>query len=245
MKIIAMITARSTSSRFPRKHLAILDGSPMISHIIENIKCLRGIDDIVLATTMNSEDDDLADLVKQQNCDVVRGSENDLVERHGRVLLDFNPDAVLDISGDCPFMDIKAVQAVIDSVKSHPFYDSYGMSGPYARVPEMLAGVKSASWYLKAFEIYAKHTEFCSADQYWLATIKEPNCMSAYTVDGSAFLNKTVTPMKMSIDWRLELNFWNIVIEHLGYYPTSADDFNKAFKELGDKPFIWSENNGS
>jgi len=242
MKIIAMITARSTSSRFPRKHIAPLGNKPMICRIIDNIRLLKGIDKVVLATTTNKTDDDLVEIVKWYGASVIRGSENDLTERHGRVLLKYKPDAVLNISGDCPFMDINAMQAVVDAVKDHPLYDGYNISGPYARVPEMLAGIHSTTWYIKAFEIYKRHPKSCSADQYWLATIEEPNCMSTYTVDGSAFLNKTVTPMKLSIDWDLEREFFNIIIDYLGHYPTHLSDFEIAFKGLEGKNFIGGKN---
>jgi len=35
--------------------------------------------------------------------------------------------------------------------------------------------------------------------------------------------------MKLSIDWRLENLFWNKVIDWLGYFPETVEDFNKAF----------------
>jgi|GEM_PF-2429947 len=241
MKIIAMITARSTSSRFPRKHLAMLGGKPMIVQILNNLKGLSGISEIVLATTTNPEDDDLVALVKQQNCDVVRGSEDDLTQRHGAVLDKYNPDAVLNISGDCPFMDIEAVQAVINACNEHPYYDTYGIRGAYSRSVEMFAGIHSASWFLKLFDLYKKHPLSCSADQYWLVTQQYPKAISAYTVDGSKYMDKTVTPIKMSVDWELERQFYNAIIDHLGYYPIRVRDFDKAFREMKDMDFVWSK----
>ena len=68
-----------------------------------------------------------------------------------------------------------------------------------------------------------------SYEQYWIAEKEEPGLFRALTIDTSHIVEPEVTPIKMSIDWNLERLFWNKVIDWLGYYPQTVEDFNKAF----------------
>ena len=47
---IAVIPARFASSRFPGKPLALIDGVPMIAHVIRQVQQVRGFDAVVVAT---------------------------------------------------------------------------------------------------------------------------------------------------------------------------------------------------
>ena len=232
MTIIAMITARSTSSRFPRKHLADLGGLPMIVQIINRLKKLKELDEIVLATTDNPEDDQLSIISETYAVTVVRGSEKNLAARHGQVISKTNPTHVIDVSGDCPFFDTRALQMIIYSMRDNPNYDIYGVTGPYSMLPGLIFGGHSLQWYQKAWQIFAKHHTEYSAEQYWIATRLYPERFSTFMIDGSSRIDKTVTPMKMSIDWNIERLFWNKIIKHLGFFPRGIDDINDAFKTI-------------
>jgi len=232
MTTIAMITARSTSSRFPRKHLADLGGKPMIVQIINKLKRLQQLDYIVLATSDNETDDELSEVSRQAGARVVRGSESDLVQRHSKVLHETEADYVLNISGDCPFQDIRGIQLVIDTALTNYGYDSYGITGPYALHGEMLASCLSYTWFSKMFKIFEEHKDEFSTEQYWIAGSKYPEAFSTYKIDGSHIMPVAVTPMKTSVDWPLENQIWQKVIKYLGYYPEKMEDINKAFANM-------------
>ena len=62
-KIVASIEARMTSSRLPGKVLMeAIDGISMLEFMIQRVKKSNLIDDIVVATTVNSEDDPIIEL---------------------------------------------------------------------------------------------------------------------------------------------------------------------------------------
>ena len=71
-----------------------------------------------------------------------------------------------------------------------------------------------------------------SYEQYWIAEKEEPELFKSLTIDTSHIVEPEVTPMKMSVDWNLERLFWNKVIEWLGFYPQTVEDFNKAFRGM-------------
>ena len=62
--IIAIIEARMTSSRLPGKHLMKADGKPMLMHLVNRLSKIKLLDNIVIATTINSQDDELESLAE-------------------------------------------------------------------------------------------------------------------------------------------------------------------------------------
>ena len=60
--IVAVLQARTSSSRLPGKVLADLAGTPMLLRQIERIRRSRRIDRLVVATSTAEEDDRLAQL---------------------------------------------------------------------------------------------------------------------------------------------------------------------------------------
>ena len=232
MKIGALITARSTSSRYPRKHLGILGGKPMIVQIIEKLKRLDGLDKIILSTTANNTDDKLCQVAMKVGATINRGPEFNLLERDLQAIYVHDLDAVLGISGDCPFISNEYTQILIDGLlkeKNLDDYDIVGGFGNLSPMPGFVTTIQLRSAYDKYEYLMDKYWEKYSYEQYWVASLEEPDLLRNLTIDTSHINPPTVTPMKMSIDWRFEMLIWNKVIDWLGFYPETVEDFNKAF----------------
>ena len=232
MTIGAVITARSTSSRYPRKHLGILGGLPMISQIIKKLQYLENLDRIILSTTTNTSDNELCNVAWQAGADVTRGPEHDLLERDFQAIDEYNLDAVLTISGDCPFLSNEYMQILIDGLRAEPHpedYDSINGFGNLAPMSGVVTAIKMKSGYEKDRMLMRKYSGKYSYEQYWIVETEEPELFKPLVLDTSYINPPTITPMKMSIDWNLERLFWNKVIKWLGYYPQTIEDFNKAF----------------
>lgn len=105
MKIVATVEARMTSSRLPGKVLLPAAGKPMLSHLISRVKQTPGIDEIVLATTVNAADDVLVDLASEAGIGVFRGSENDVMSRVLGAAKTYKADLIVEITADCPLID--------------------------------------------------------------------------------------------------------------------------------------------
>ena len=56
-KVAVIIEARMTSSRLPGKVLKTVDGKPMLKFLIDRLRTIKSIDEIIIATTINKEDD--------------------------------------------------------------------------------------------------------------------------------------------------------------------------------------------
>ena len=232
MTIGAIITARSTSSRYPRKHLGQLGDRTMIEQIILKLKKLNGLDYIILATTDKNTDDELAAKAIDAGEYIIRGPEYNLLERDLMAIHKFNLDAVLTISGDCPFVSNECAQILINGLRVEEHPENYDTVGGFASLTSawgFVPSIQMKSWFYKHEILMAKYPRKYSYEQYWLSGKEEPELFRTLEIDTSGMLPVEVTPMKMSIDWNLERLFWNKVIDWLGYYPQTIEDFNKAF----------------
>ena len=113
MKIGAIIFSRMNSSRLPGKAFMDISGKLLIERVIERAKCLKSVNHIVIATTTNLEDDQIAFYAKSKGLDVYRGSENDVAGRAINACRRFDFDHFLRICGDRPFFDTKIYDDLI------------------------------------------------------------------------------------------------------------------------------------
>lgn len=118
MKIVATIEARMTSTRLPGKVMLPVMGKPMLHYLVERLKLVPSIDEIVLATTTNDTDDVLAEFAKEKGIDCFRGSEDDVMLRVAEAAESVNADVIVEISGDCPILDPEIVEQTISVYKS-------------------------------------------------------------------------------------------------------------------------------
>lgn len=110
---LAVIQARSGSTRFPRKVLAPLQGRPVLVHIIDRVRRATLVDGVVVATTVDPHDDDVASLALASGASVSRGPEDDVLTRYVLAAREHAADVVVRITADCPLADPEIVDLVI------------------------------------------------------------------------------------------------------------------------------------
>ena len=104
-KIDIILQARLGSTRLPKKVLADLNGRSMIKFLVDRIKKSKLINNIILATTNNPQDDLLVQKGLELGLLVVRGSEKDVLSRFCDVLKKNESDTFIRVTADCPFID--------------------------------------------------------------------------------------------------------------------------------------------
>lgn len=113
IKIIAVIQARMGSTRLPGKALKKILSRSLIEWIRYRLSFCREIDEIVLSTADNKENDPLVELAKSIGLKYYRGSEKDLVSRIYETAKKFKADAVVRITADCPLVDPYLVDKLV------------------------------------------------------------------------------------------------------------------------------------
>lgn len=115
MNIVAIVQARMGSTRLPNKVMKVIDGTPMIELLLTRLSRSQKIDSIVLATSEHKDNDPLVEHVQKLGFMVVRGSENDVLQRYLTAAHEVQADIVVRITGDCPLIDAALVDQVIES----------------------------------------------------------------------------------------------------------------------------------
>ena len=119
MKIISLIQARRGSSRLPDKVLKEVLGKPILLHMIERVQASKLIGELIVATTNEAEDELIEKLCIQNNIKCFKGHSTDLLDRHYQAALFYEADAIVKIPSDCPLIDSKIIDEVLQYYISH------------------------------------------------------------------------------------------------------------------------------
>ena len=115
----AIIFARSTSTRLPSKVLIPIQNYTILEHIINRVKKSNLLEKIIVATTTNSEDDELVKIIQTNRVDFFRGSELDVLDRCYKAAKKYSLDPVIRITGDDPIKDPSIIDQAIKIYKEN------------------------------------------------------------------------------------------------------------------------------
>ncbi|MDD3146106.1 MAG: glycosyltransferase family protein [Candidatus Riflebacteria bacterium] len=108
-----VIQARMGSTRLPGKTLLPLGGRPVIEHVIRRSSAAMLVDRVVVATTDQSEDDQVADWCNRHAIHCIRGSSADVLARYLKAISEFPCSNVIRITADCPLIDPGIIDALL------------------------------------------------------------------------------------------------------------------------------------
>ena len=115
-RTVAVIQARTGSTRLPGKVLLPLLGEPVLTHVMRRVARALTVDEVVVATTRLAADDPIAALAAQEGWPVVRGSEMDLLERYLEAARSHDADLVVRVTSDCPLIDPELIDQVVGAL---------------------------------------------------------------------------------------------------------------------------------
>ena len=117
MKVVAIVQARMGSTRLPGKVMKPILSTPMIEILLHRLSKAQEINQIVVATSKNRKNDALDDHVSKLGFDVIRGSEDDVLQRFVDTARYTNADVIVRITGDCPLVDPGLVDTCVVEFK--------------------------------------------------------------------------------------------------------------------------------
>jgi spore coat polysaccharide biosynthesis protein SpsF len=192
MRRVAILQARMTSERLPGKVLAEVAGRPMIEHQLRRLERCERIDELVIATTMNADDDPLVELAGRLGVRAFRGSEHDVLSRYAGAAREASADLVVRLTSDCPLADAGEVDVVVRELEERRATCDYASNGLEPTLPrgldaealwrdtleraDRMAASKPArehvTWFVYSerpdlFELHAVHRPYDAADLRW------------------------------------------------------------------------------
>ena len=112
---VAIVQARTSSTRLPGKVLMHLEGQPMIVRQLERVARASSLDAIVVATSEHSSDDDLVQILRNRGIDVQRGPLDDVLQRFVMTLDARSAEVVVRLTADCPLLDPTVIDQVVEA----------------------------------------------------------------------------------------------------------------------------------
>lgn len=112
-RTVAIIQARTGSTRLPSKVTMPLAGRPMVEVVVERASRARGIDELVLAVPDLRVDDVLARIGTGMGVRVVRGDAEDVLSRYHVAAGASNADVIVRVTADCPLLSPSVLADVV------------------------------------------------------------------------------------------------------------------------------------
>lgn len=113
MKIIAIIQARTGSTRLPGKVLLKINSKSVLEHVVGRVMRSRLISKTIVATTIEDEDLQIVKICALKKIPVFCGSMNDVLDRYYQAARLHNPDQIVRITSDCPLIDSEIIDLII------------------------------------------------------------------------------------------------------------------------------------
>ncbi|MEM3064599.1 MAG: glycosyltransferase family protein [Candidatus Nitrosotenuis sp.] len=116
-----IIQARTGSERLPKKVLAPIQNKPLIWHVIQRVKQVKGVRQIILATTSRNTDQILLRIAKKAKINGYVGDADDVLDRYYRCALAYKADPIIRITGDCPLIDPVLITKMLQFYLKHNY----------------------------------------------------------------------------------------------------------------------------
>lgn len=114
MGVVTIVQARMSSTRLPGKVMLPLGEAPVLAEQVRRLRLSKLVGRLVVATTTDPADDAIAQLCRSLGVDCFRGHPTDCLDRHFHAATLFRATVVVKVPSDCPLVDPRALDAVVD-----------------------------------------------------------------------------------------------------------------------------------
>lgn len=134
-RVVAIIQARTGSTRLPRKVLSEISGEPMLARVVERVSAARLVDEVVVATTVDPGDSPIVELAAARGWSVTRGSVDDVLGRYVEAARAHDADVIVRVCSDCPLVDPELIDDVVGALLDRPEVDYVANNLPSRTYP--------------------------------------------------------------------------------------------------------------
>ena len=212
-RVVAIIQARTGSTRLPGKVLKSLEGETVLARVLARTRRATTIGEVLVATSEAPGDDAIVTECKRLDTRVFRGDENDVLDRYYRSAQFSKAEIVVRITSDCPLIDPQITDKTINEfLKELPDYASNALTRTYPR------GLDTEVFTLQTLECAWRE----SSEPYQRAHVtpyiyQHPERFKVLAVNGQ----KDYSNLRWTLDTEDDLKFLRAVYARFG----GRDDF--------------------
>ncbi len=227
--VAAIIQARMGSTRLPGKVLMPIAGRPLLWHIVYRLRKCRNVDQIVIATSDKPGDDSLMSFATEHNITLVRGSEDNVLQRFALAADKVEADVIVRICGDSPLVDPVIIDRQIETL----LRESADHCGGKPGFPSIHEGFSAFSRQaLNRLLTEAAHDP--AAIEHVTAYFKNhPESFSCARIELPE--EHRFQGARMSVDTPADLQFMNELYRRLGV-PAGEADMADVVRLLNEQP---------
>lgn len=237
-RVGAIIRARATHGPWPRKIWAEIAGVSMIEIVLRKSAELALVDEVILCTSTNKEDDVLEELGRKLSISVYRGDPVDLLDRELNCMEEYGLDKSIIMPSNYPFFDMNIENHIIQDMITDDTneYDEYGASLSYHAWERPAAGTKAGGINVKHLRKVKQYFETHKIDkekgeQYWISFPEE----SRWKRRDYKYLGQSVF-IRTAIIFSFDVVAANRIVQNLGYVPRTQSDVCRAYLSIKDWP---------
>jgi len=134
MKVVAIIQARTGSTRLPGKVLADVGGKTMLARVTERLQRASSLNELLVATTDLPADDLVVAECRKYSVSISRGDQEDVLDRYYRAAQLAKADVIVRITSDCPLIDPEITDKTVSAfLEATPDYAANTLVRTYPR----------------------------------------------------------------------------------------------------------------
>ena len=223
MKILGITQVRLNSTRLPEKILLKIRDKTLLEIHLNRILKSKKISKLIVATTNELNIEKITKISQDMGVDFYRGSIKNVLDRFYNAAFNENPDWIVRLTSDCPLIDPKLIDQVIDYVVEKDV--DYGSNILLEKFPD---GQDVEVFRFSALKEAWKNVKLDSDKEHVTTFIKNnsdfngKNIFKAINYESKHDYSK----IRMTVDNKEDFELVEILINKLGY--------NKNWKEYSD-----------
>jgi len=208
MNIDIFIPVRLDSSRLPKKHLKKINNIPIIELLVQRLKNVKNVRNIIVCTTTKKSDDELVKFLVKKNILYFRGDDTDILKRFYDAAQKFQTDIIVDVEGDKIYTEPFFVSEIISEMKNNNYDFIIGNDSTKIFNPSdhLIHGIIPAGIRVSSIKKVSKlKNEFNKETGYKEIFVNSKNIKKKFFVFNSKL--QVPSSLRLTIDYPEDLNF--------------------------------------
>ena len=202
------IPVRLDSSRLPKKHLKKINNIPIIELLVQRLKKVKNVRNIIVCTTNKESDDELVKFLVKKKILYFRGDDTDILKRFYDAAQKFQTEIIIDVEGDKIYTEPFFVSKIISEIKNNDYDFIIGNDSTKIFNPSdhLIHGIIPAGIKVSSIKKVSKlKNEFNKETGYKEIFVNSKNIKKKFFV----FNSKLEVPasLRLTIDYPEDLNF--------------------------------------